>query len=433
MSRYDVFISCKSEDYKYAEEIYDFLTANGINTFLASKELRRLGESEYRRAISAAMKDAYHLIIFASNPDYIESPWVYYEWDMFVNAKLKGFKPGNIITILKDVATGDINMDLWKYESLTYYDYKNSVLQYVETDDSRARRTQILKEREEELRRLKALEEERLRAEAMRTELTALAEGYKKNIAALDVDANKIFGLAESLGIKEKKCPVCGHMLPVSGRHCATCGYICSPIEGLPGLEYLSADKVSAITIAREVYAKSTQSVSDEKIKEYENHIHELLSLVQNKDDEINKLKEEANHIKEQLTEETQIRQKLETAAKEARNLAEMLKKENPGLLGSILKHTVSATGIISKAAENMTKEMDLPSQRNDYSVWVTFMTTDAKKFLESQAKDYIRYKVGTTNLKAGMFKSLAKAMEFKNLLENKGATVRLEYRGKPI
>lgn len=429
MSRYDVFISCKSEDYKYAEEIYDFLTANGINTFLASKELRRLGESEYRRAISAAMKDAYHLIIFASNPGYIDSTWVYYEWDMFLNAKLKGFKPGNIITILKDVATDDINMDLWKYESLTYSDYKNSVLQYVDTDDSRARRAQIQKEKEEEQQRLQAQEEERRRVEAMRAELTALAEGYKKSLATLEVDANKIFSLAQALGIKEKKCPVCGRPLPISARHCATCGYICSPIECLPGLEYLSADKASAITLARRAYA----NVYDEKIEVCEYRILELLSLVQNKDDEINKLKEEANHIKEQLTEETQIRRKLETAAKEARNPAEMLKKENPGLLGSILKHTVSATGIISKAAENMTKEMDMPSQRNDYSVWVTYMTTDAKKFLESQAKDYIRYKVGTTNLKAGMFKSLAKAMEFKNLLESKGATIRLEYRGKPI
>lgn len=393
MSRYDVFISCKSEDYKYAEEIYDFLTANGINTFLASKELRRLGESEYRRAISVAMKGAYHLIIFASNPGYIDSTFVYYEWDMFLNAKLKGFKPGNIITILKDVAIDDINMDLWKYESFTYTNYKNSVLQYVDTDDSRARRAQIQKEKEEEQQRLQAQEEERRRAEAMRAELTALAEGYKKSLATLEVDANKIFSLAQALGIKEKKCPVCGRPLPVSARHCATCGYICSPIEGLPGLEYLSTDKASAITLARGVYTKSTQDVSDEKIKEYENHIHELLSLVQNKDDEINKLKEEANHIKEQLNGSTQATQKPEIEA----------------------------------------KEMKMPSQRNDYSVWVTFMTTDAKKFLESQAKDYIRYKVGTTNLKAGMFKSLAKAMEFKNLLESKGATIRLEYRGKPI
>lgn len=49
------------------------------------------------------MKGVYHLIIFASVAEYIDSTWVYYEWDMFVNAKLKGFKPGNIVTILKGI------------------------------------------------------------------------------------------------------------------------------------------------------------------------------------------------------------------------------------------------------------------------------------------------------------------------------------------
>ena len=122
---YDVFISCKSEDYKYDQEIYDFLTSQGVNTFLASKELRNLGDSEYRRAISSAMKSAYHMIVFASKAEYVDSTWVYYEWDMYVNAMLKGFKKGQIVTILKDLKSEDINMDLWKYESFDYADYKD--------------------------------------------------------------------------------------------------------------------------------------------------------------------------------------------------------------------------------------------------------------------------------------------------------------------
>ena len=130
---YDVFISCKSEDYIYAEEIYNFLIANGFNTFLASKELRLLGDTEYRRSISTAMKSAYHMIIFASDARHIDSTWVYYEWDMFLNAKLKGFKEGQIMTILKDVEVEDINMDLWKYESFTFENYKDKLLDYVVT------------------------------------------------------------------------------------------------------------------------------------------------------------------------------------------------------------------------------------------------------------------------------------------------------------
>ena len=155
---YDVFISCKSEDYKYAEEIYEFLTSNGINTFLASKELREVGDSEYRRAISNAMKSTYHMIVFASKAEYIDSSWVYYEWDMFLNAKLKGFKQGQIITILKDVKIESINMDLWKYESFCIEDYKDRILGYVETPQYWERKKDKEKKEQEIIRRQKARE-----------------------------------------------------------------------------------------------------------------------------------------------------------------------------------------------------------------------------------------------------------------------------------
>ena len=139
MEKYDVFISCKSEDYKYAEEVYDFLKDNGIQPFLASKELRLVGESEYRKIISEAIKNATHLIVFASDAKYIDSTWVYYEWDMFLHAKLKGYKTGNLITVLKGVSPNEISMDLWKYESFSFDGYKEDILKYVETEQSRLR------------------------------------------------------------------------------------------------------------------------------------------------------------------------------------------------------------------------------------------------------------------------------------------------------
>jgi hypothetical protein len=147
---YDVFISCKSEDYPYAEEIYNFLKEHGITVFLSNRELRKLGESEYRTAITQAMESAYHLIVFASKAEYIKSTWVYYEWDMFVNAKLKGFKQGQILTILKDVNVNDIAMDLWKYESLTFENYKERLLNYVETPESLQRKKNEQKEKREQ-------------------------------------------------------------------------------------------------------------------------------------------------------------------------------------------------------------------------------------------------------------------------------------------
>ena len=147
--KYDVFISCKSEDYGYAEEVYNFLNSNGVHTFLASKELRKMGDAEYRNAIMQALESAYHLIIFASNPEYIESKWVFYEWDTFVNAKLSGRKDGQIMTILKGVSTKELRLDLLKYESFTFKNYKERLLPYVETPESR-----IIKEEQRQKEKL---------------------------------------------------------------------------------------------------------------------------------------------------------------------------------------------------------------------------------------------------------------------------------------
>ena len=66
---YDVFISCKSEDYKLAEEVYQFLVDNGFYTFLSSKELRRMKDTEYLNAISEALDSTYHLIVLATSKE----------------------------------------------------------------------------------------------------------------------------------------------------------------------------------------------------------------------------------------------------------------------------------------------------------------------------------------------------------------------------
>lgn len=183
---YDVFISCKSEDYRYAEEIYNFLRENGFNVFLANKELRQMGDSEYRKSISQALKSTYHLIVFASKTDYVDSTWVYYEWDWFLVAKIKGKKPGQILSILKDISIDDINADLWKYESKSFYNYKESLLAYVETPAH-------LKRKEEE-RRIAKLEEEKInkqKEEVKRKERIFIS--YKR------VDKNKVFKIKNKI------------------------------------------------------------------------------------------------------------------------------------------------------------------------------------------------------------------------------------------
>ena len=95
---YDVFISCKSEDYPIAERLYRYLKDNGFYVFLSSMELRRLKESEYMDAISDALDSTYHLIVLGSSRENIMSKWVKFEWSTFLNEQLSGRKDGQIMT-----------------------------------------------------------------------------------------------------------------------------------------------------------------------------------------------------------------------------------------------------------------------------------------------------------------------------------------------
>lgn len=136
MQKYDVFISCKSEDYPLAEKVYDFLVDKGMSVFLASKELRIHGESEYRNVIEKAIFNCSHLIIVASQAEYIESKWVKYEWDLFLDCKLAGKKDGNLITILKGVPVTDIYFTLGKYQSIDFDNFESEILDYLPKRDA---------------------------------------------------------------------------------------------------------------------------------------------------------------------------------------------------------------------------------------------------------------------------------------------------------
>lgn len=243
---YDVFISCKSEDYKHAEEIYQFLVGNGFNTFLAPMELRKSGVSEYRKAITDAIKSSYHLILFASNPEYIDSNWVYYEWDMFVNAQLMGVKTGQIVTILNEVAVEEINSDLWKYESFTFSNYQQGLLSYVETPAY--------------LERKREAEELTLAMEQVFT----LAQEFKRKI--VDIQSNdipKITAALEKAKITHRICPVCGGEIDMSDKFCKECSWILSPFDGIMELSNIMNDSIWQISTAQSVY-KTNRSLKDE-------------------------------------------------------------------------------------------------------------------------------------------------------------------------
>lgn len=131
MKQYDVFISSKSEDYEYAREIYTFLVNNGISVFFADEELKNNGSSEYSESIDQAIDASTHMMVFASKIDYINSTWVKSEWRAFTNEIRSGRKRGNIITILKDIQANSLPLVLRNYQSISYSNYQESILNYI--------------------------------------------------------------------------------------------------------------------------------------------------------------------------------------------------------------------------------------------------------------------------------------------------------------
>lgn len=289
---YDVFISCKSEDYIYAEEIYNFLKENGFYVFLANKELRQMGDSEYRKAISQALKSTYHLIVFASKTDYVDSTWVYYEWDWFLVAKIKGKKSGQILSILKDISIDDINADLWKYESKSFYNYKESLLAYVETP--------AYIERKEEEKRIAKLEEEKIkkqkeeaqRKEKIRNEIKDKEAEYSRYSKNLDNLANEIIEKHKLLGEDRKNCPVCNEETTLETSFCKKCGWAFWPVFAIKGVsteEHLFIARsnwkyIEELGRDAELRNQELEKVKREIIK-YENELNSVVKQSQEKED----------------------------------------------------------------------------------------------------------------------------------------------------
>ena len=124
---YDVFISCKSEDYPLAKPIYDYLVESGLVVFLASEELRNRGVAFYGEIIDEALDSADHMIVFASKAEYVTTPYVSYEWRTFAEELRSGRKGGNIVTVLKGVSVPKLPIGLRNYQSFNYNDYRDLI------------------------------------------------------------------------------------------------------------------------------------------------------------------------------------------------------------------------------------------------------------------------------------------------------------------
>lgn len=132
---YDVFISCKSEDYSKAEPIYHWLVENGHRPFFAPISLRVSkihGEPVvFGDEIDEALDEADNMIVFTSNAEYVKKGYVKDEWRTYVEEQRTGRKNGMLITILDGVRIEELPIRLRSVQSFDLSNYKDGVLRFL--------------------------------------------------------------------------------------------------------------------------------------------------------------------------------------------------------------------------------------------------------------------------------------------------------------
>lgn len=120
LDQIDVFISHKSQDYRYAKAVYDELLRLGSRVFLSEFSLPAMSDADYTSAIDYALDKTKGMIVIAASVEIFDSGWVHYEWSSFLNEKRSGRKKGNIITVVSDERSiAKLPYALRQYEAIT--------------------------------------------------------------------------------------------------------------------------------------------------------------------------------------------------------------------------------------------------------------------------------------------------------------------------
>lgn len=130
---YDVFISCKSQDYAKAHCVYEYLKAYGYKPFLADHTLKEIGVDQYTAVIGEVINVCQNMVVFATNVDYLYTPYVHAEWHSFVNDINTGHKPNaRLVNVLSpDINIHDLPGWLRDKQCFTTENYKDDLLLYL--------------------------------------------------------------------------------------------------------------------------------------------------------------------------------------------------------------------------------------------------------------------------------------------------------------
>lgn len=129
---YDTFISCKSEDYDYAYEIFSLLERSGKKPFLADPSMRKFKHDDYGDVIRGVVDICDTMIVFTTNPAYPDTPYVRYEWTVFSNDVNTGKKQGKLLTVIpSDLSPNDLPIGLRHVEAFKIHLDEERLLEYI--------------------------------------------------------------------------------------------------------------------------------------------------------------------------------------------------------------------------------------------------------------------------------------------------------------
>lgn len=129
---FDVFISCKSEDYDSAQALYHHLEQLGHHPFVANVSLREIGMDNYGPIIRRVIGTCKSMIVYATKLEYLTTPYVFVEWNQFLDELSSGYNKGNIISILPtDVKSSELPDGLRTKQYLTLDNYRSSLSNYL--------------------------------------------------------------------------------------------------------------------------------------------------------------------------------------------------------------------------------------------------------------------------------------------------------------
>lgn len=131
---YDVIISCKSQDYENATELYNYLIENGFKPFFAGVSIYEVGMDQFTIFLGELLDLCTRFILFATKVDYIQTPYVSSGWHAFINDMNTGKKPdAKLVNVLSpDIYPLDLPAWLRDKQCFTTKNYKNEILNFLQ-------------------------------------------------------------------------------------------------------------------------------------------------------------------------------------------------------------------------------------------------------------------------------------------------------------